>query len=500
MTITHSAAVKSIATGSELTEETFNDFVQRLRHHVLGDGVAWHHTADALFTVQSRKIMFGIDRDYTDKLAVAIEDSMYFSPQEYWDNCDEYQRLSLDEMAKNEGDVTFLSIDESAQWDILCDLSDHTVSGWDERWECVNVHFTKEAAEAFIKRKKHDYRDGLRVYVEAQVYCWEFNAIIDGLMKGKIGFVQDCSTTIEPASAPSPQPATGAAERASAWLDAATRSFYPQEMEKHREDLRALLAENARLQTCVRVANDSLAEFNSHMAEVGEENARLKAQPAVLPPTEFWIKNESSASVSMSGDGKTLIIQDAAPVPTVAQYHLPDDLYDSKDWRNGSYAERVEWLHTMYENRKKDVERLESGLESLIPTVYDKIDTVAMQDARVAYESWLEIPNKSGRSMEDSFKAGAEWKARSAKCAPGAGATCVYCAANIDGEALVSEMSVQAVPDILPGEKRITFDVNGNSCINNLVYRDHAIAVKIALENELADWRAFGEKLKGIKP
>mgnify|MGYP007091127411 CR=1 FL=1 len=33
-------------------------------------------------------------------------------------------------------------------------------------------------------------------------------------------------------------------------------------------------------------------------------------------------------------------------------YPLPDDLYDSKDWRDGGYAERVEWLHSMYESTK----------------------------------------------------------------------------------------------------------------------------------------------------
>ena len=37
-------------------------------------------------------------------------------------------------------------------------------------------------------RKMHDYRRGMRVYVEAQVYCWEFNAIIAGLMDGRILF------------------------------------------------------------------------------------------------------------------------------------------------------------------------------------------------------------------------------------------------------------------------------------------------------------------------
>lgn len=178
----------SIATGADLNQDTFNDFVQRLRHHVRGEGVEWHYTADALFTVQARNIIFGIDRDYTDKTAVAIEDSMYFSPQEYWDEHDGMHR-KLNQIAQELDGMPFLSLETYEQWDILDDLDDHTVSGWDERWDVVNVHFTKEAAEAFIKRKKHDYREGLRVYVEAQVYCWEFNAIIKGLMDGRIAFV-----------------------------------------------------------------------------------------------------------------------------------------------------------------------------------------------------------------------------------------------------------------------------------------------------------------------
>ena len=87
-----------------------------------------------------------------------------------------------------------MSLSESDQWDILADLPEHTVSGWDERWEHVNSHLTKEAAEAFIRRKKHDYRDGLRVYVEAQIYCWEFNEIIKGLLDGRIVFAADRPT------------------------------------------------------------------------------------------------------------------------------------------------------------------------------------------------------------------------------------------------------------------------------------------------------------------
>jgi len=39
------------------------------------------------------------------------------------------------------------------------------------------------------------------------------------------------------------------------------------------------------------------------------------------------------------------------------QYPLPDSLYPgSKDWIVGDYAERVEWLHGMYENQKEQTE------------------------------------------------------------------------------------------------------------------------------------------------
>ena len=79
-------------------------------------------------------------------------------------------------------------MDESDQWDLLADLPDHTVTGWDDRWEYVCSHLTQDAADAFIARKKHDYREGLRVCVEAQTYCWEFNAIKQAILDGQLVF------------------------------------------------------------------------------------------------------------------------------------------------------------------------------------------------------------------------------------------------------------------------------------------------------------------------
>lgn len=33
--------------------------------------------------------------------------------------------------------------------------------------------------------------------------------------------------------------------------------------------------------------------------------------------------------------------------------------YDSKDWREGNYAERIEWLHLMHVDFKQEIERLQ---------------------------------------------------------------------------------------------------------------------------------------------
>jgi hypothetical protein len=46
------------------------------------------------------------------------------------------------------------------------------------------------------------------------------------------------------------------------------------------------------------------------------------------------------------------------------QYPLPDDLFDSKDWRDADYAGRVAWLHQRYTERKKEIEDLYQKLES----------------------------------------------------------------------------------------------------------------------------------------
>ena len=45
---------------------------------------------------------------------------------------------------------------------------------------------------------------------------------------------------------------------------------------------------------------------------------------------------------------------------------LPTELFEgSKDWREGSPAERVEWLLSMYDSAKEEVERLERLVDDI---------------------------------------------------------------------------------------------------------------------------------------
>lgn len=180
----------SLATGAPLTPETWADFVTRLRHDCVGDGVDRHYTADALFTVEARKIDTGIDLEFADKKLVYREDSRWFSPLEFWEQADQDERNELSTMAANYGTepCLFTELAAHAQWEMLGDMPGCTVTGWVERWEYVNAHLTRDAADAFIARKKHDYRQGIRVYVESQCYAWEFNAIKEAILSGRLVF------------------------------------------------------------------------------------------------------------------------------------------------------------------------------------------------------------------------------------------------------------------------------------------------------------------------
>lgn len=187
----------SLAKGAALNSASWQDFVARLRHDCVGKGVHDHCTADAIFRVEARVMIYGIDRYYTDKWAVICDESVWFSPKEYWDDLDEDQQSRLNLVIQQAHECNFLELKECDQWDLLDEIDDHSVVGWDEKWEHVNSHFTKDAAEAFIERKRHDYRKGIRVYVDAQTYCWEYNTIKEAILQGRIGLTDEVKQLAE---------------------------------------------------------------------------------------------------------------------------------------------------------------------------------------------------------------------------------------------------------------------------------------------------------------
>ena len=147
----------------QLDKTAFDDFISRLRSHHRGEGVNDHCTRDPIFIVQSRKRIYGFHPKYEGEYV--------------W--CD------------SNNEHTEADAITAKRLDALND-DGRTFRGWEkvyyaDRWDFVCAHFTKEAAEAFIARKKHDHNE-LRVYVDCQLYCWEFNAIIEGLLDGKIVF------------------------------------------------------------------------------------------------------------------------------------------------------------------------------------------------------------------------------------------------------------------------------------------------------------------------
>lgn len=183
----------SIATGDKLDAATFADFVARLRHDCIGAGVHDHCTADAIFIVQARRIVYGIDTDYSDNRVLLdhCNEGEWFSPKEFWKDRDHDARAALNKAMQDWSSCQFMKADESDQWYVLGELKGHSVTGWQETWEYVCAHFTKDAAEAFIGRKKHDYQKGLRVYAESQYYSWEYNAIKEALMSGRLQYAEE---------------------------------------------------------------------------------------------------------------------------------------------------------------------------------------------------------------------------------------------------------------------------------------------------------------------
>jgi hypothetical protein len=147
-----------------MNKQEFDDFVARLTAENKGDRVGSHCTAHPLYIVQSLQCEYGVDPDFGTDGFVWVMDGT------------DYTRDELIE-AFTQG------VDDNE----IPDFSDAEKVCYRERWEYVSAHFTREAAVAYIDRKKHDYR-GMRIYVESRVHAHEFNSVVEALISGQIVF------------------------------------------------------------------------------------------------------------------------------------------------------------------------------------------------------------------------------------------------------------------------------------------------------------------------
>ena len=147
-----------------MNKQEFDDFVARLTAENKGDRVDSHCTAHPIYIVQSLQCEYGGDPDFGIDGFVWVVDGT------------DYTR---DELIK----AFVQGVDDSE----IPDFSDAEKVCYRERWEYVSAHFTREAAMAYIDRKRHDHR-GMRICVESQVHAHEFNALVEALVSGQIVF------------------------------------------------------------------------------------------------------------------------------------------------------------------------------------------------------------------------------------------------------------------------------------------------------------------------
>lgn len=183
----------TLAQGSALTPETWADFVARLHHDCVGEGVRDHYTADAVFLVQKRIKVYCME-GYDGESFEIYRDGETYTAASWYEYLDGDDQQRLDAECPGVGFLAASMYDQINALSEVCPKAE--VHEYDWGWETVNQHFTKDAANAFIKRKAHDYRDGLRVWVDASTYSWELNTIKAAILSGRIGLLPEAVESV----------------------------------------------------------------------------------------------------------------------------------------------------------------------------------------------------------------------------------------------------------------------------------------------------------------
>lgn len=173
------------------TPETWAEFTQQLKKSWEKDNAG---TDSPIFVVQAKNIVWGLD-PASDSVEITNivdvdQDSKYKSVEEFFESLKATDKHDLNGLAIDEEDELFLDVKASTQFNILTDWNwnGHNVHICHGKyfWEDINCHLTRSAAEAFIKRKSHDYGE-LRVFVKSLYWCDEFKNLLNAIISGEVG-------------------------------------------------------------------------------------------------------------------------------------------------------------------------------------------------------------------------------------------------------------------------------------------------------------------------
>lgn len=171
------------------TPETWAEFTQQLKNSWENDNAG---TDSPIFVVQSKNIVWGLD-PASDSVEITNivdvdQESKYKSVEEFFDSLKAAEKHDLNGLAIDEEDELFLDVKVSTQINILTEWNERNVYICHGKyfWEDINCHLTRSAAEAFIKRKSHDYGE-LRVFVKSLYWCDEFKNLLNAIINGEVG-------------------------------------------------------------------------------------------------------------------------------------------------------------------------------------------------------------------------------------------------------------------------------------------------------------------------
>jgi len=171
------------------TPETWAEFTKQLKNSWEKDNAG---TDSPIFVVQAKNIVWGLDPTHDSVEITNIvdvdQDSKYKSVEDFFESLKASDKHDLNGLAIDEEDELFLDVKTSTQINILTDWNERNVHICHGKyfWEDINCHLTRSAAEAFIKRKSHDYGE-LRVFVKSLYWCDEFKNLLNAIISGEVG-------------------------------------------------------------------------------------------------------------------------------------------------------------------------------------------------------------------------------------------------------------------------------------------------------------------------